>query len=335
MGDLYIQKSDYHLSLSNDRVIIKDNEKNVIKEVSLSLIENILVFGKAQLTTQLLAASANNRINVFYFSGYGKFLSVLDSGREADYEKQEKQALSSFNQEFCLEIAKRIASAKIRNQLNLLKAFDEEHILDSKDFEQFQEAILGISTAKNIPEIMGFEGRIAKSYFYLLNFLLTDDFRFYERSKRPSKDRFNALLNFGYSILHSCFIGIIRKNGLSLGFGVIHRPHQHHSVLASDLMEEWRPVIVDDTIMSLIKNEEIRAEHFEEGDEEEVVLTAEGIEIFSKAMRSRVLEIHQYIEFDKKRYSFLYMADQQIKSLIRCFETENHEEFLSGYTTGE
>ena len=91
MGDLYIQKSDYHLSLSNDRVIIKDNEKNVIKEVSLSLIENILVFGKAQLTTQLLAASANNRINVFYFSGYGKFLSVLDSGREADYEKQEKQ----------------------------------------------------------------------------------------------------------------------------------------------------------------------------------------------------------------------------------------------------
>ena len=53
MGDLYIQKSDYHLSLSNDRVIIKDNEKNVIKEVSLILIENILVFGKAQLTTQV------------------------------------------------------------------------------------------------------------------------------------------------------------------------------------------------------------------------------------------------------------------------------------------
>ena len=101
MGDLYIQKSDYHLSLNNDRVVIKDNEKSIVKEISLSLIENILVFGKAQLTTQLLAASAKNRINVFYFSGYGKFLSVLDSGREADYEKQEKQALSSFNQEFC------------------------------------------------------------------------------------------------------------------------------------------------------------------------------------------------------------------------------------------
>ena len=45
MGDLYIQKSDYHLSLNNDRVVIKDNEKSIVKEISLSLIENILVFG--------------------------------------------------------------------------------------------------------------------------------------------------------------------------------------------------------------------------------------------------------------------------------------------------
>lgn len=332
MGDLYIQKPNYHLSLNADRVVIKDEEKVEIREISIGLIENVLIFGTVQLTTQLLASLAKNGINVFYFTTYGKFLYFLDSCRNDDFEKQEKQALSSFDETFCLEIAKKIVISKITNQLNLLKAFDIEGICDKQDYEKFFEAIASVSKATTIPEIMGCEGRIAKSYFYFLNLLIEDDFRFYRRSKRPSQDIFNALLNFGYSILHSCFIGMIRKNGLSLGFGVLHSPHYHHPILASDLMEEWRPVIVDDTVMSLIQNKEIRAEHFEKKSDNEVVLTEEGIAIFSKAMHARLLEIHQYVELDKKRYSFLYMADQQIKSLIRCFESGDTKEFVNSYT---
>ena len=124
---------------------------------------------------------------------------------------------------------------------------------------------------------------------------------------------------------------MIRKNGLSAGFGVTHQPHTHHAVLASDLMEEWRPVIVDDTVMSLIKHGDIRGEHFEKmGDE--MHLTSEGIEVFSRAMRERILEIHHYVELDKNRYTFLYMADQQVKSLIRCFKSRNADDYISSYT---
>ena len=333
MGDLYIQKSDYHLSLNENRLIVRNKDSMIEKEISLHLIENILIFGQAQLTTQLIKVLAQQRINVFYFSSNGNLLSFLDSGRESDYEKQRKQALFSLDPVCCLEIAKKIAAAKVTNQLHLLKAFDKDGILDELDFDHFGETISHIKTANSIAEVMGYEGRIAKSYFYLLNLLVPDEFRFYSRSRRPSKDPFNALLNFGYSILHACFIGMIRKNGLSLGFGMVHQPHQHHSVLASDLMEEWRPIIVDNTVMSLMLSQDIRTEHFTEGnDEGEVFLTAEGIEIFSRAMRSRILEIHHYVELDKKRYSFLYMADQQIKSLIRCFDSMNSEEFLSSYT---
>ena len=99
---------------------------------------------------------------------------------------------------------------------------------------------------------MGYEGRIAKSYFYYLGLLVPDEFRFYGRSRRPAEDCFNSLLNFGYSLLYSCFLGLIRKNGLSYGFGVMHQSNQHHASLASDLMEEWRPIIVDNTILDLI-----------------------------------------------------------------------------------
>ena len=72
-------------------------------------------------------------------------------------------------------------------------------------------------------------------------------------------------------------------------------------------------------------------EHFEKmGDE--IHLTSEGIEVFSRAMRERILEIHHYVELDKNRYTFLYMADQQVKSLIRCFKSRNADDYISSYT---
>ena len=180
---------------------------------------------------------------------------------------------------------------------------------------------------------MGYEGRLAKSYFYYLNLLVPDDFHFNGRSRRPAEDCFNSALNFGYSILYSCFMGLIKKNGLSLGFGVIHKHHQHHATLASDLMEEWRPIIVDNTLMELIRNGKLLLSHFENKDQD-FILTDEGREIFARALRSRILEVHQYIELDKKRYSFLYTADRQIKSLIRAFRELDLSLYETSYTGG-
>ncbi len=60
--------------------------------------------------------------------------------------------------------------------------------------------------------------------------------------------------------------------------------------------------------------------------------TGEGRRIFIQAMRERMLEIHQYVEVDKKRYTFFYMADLQIKGLIRAFESLKPELYVTGYT---
>ncbi|KXT78613.1 CRISPR-associated protein Cas1 [Streptococcus sp. DD11] len=333
MADLYIQNSSYSLSLSDHKLMIKDQDHRMLKVVSLSLIDTVLIFGHSQLSTQLLKSLALQGIPVFYFSAKGEFLFSMDSFREADYEKQRLQAQASFDTDFCLKISQKIAWAKIKNQLNLLKAYDEQGLLDEEDFKRFEGACESIKAAKSISEMMGIEGRTAKSYFYYLNLLVEEDFHFYGRNRRPSLDPFNALLNFGYSILYSCFIGLIRKNGLSLGFGVMHQPRTHHAVLASDLMEEWRPVIVDDTVMGLIKRGEIKRQHFEKAGDE-THLTSEGIELFSRAMRERILEIHRYIELDKNRYTFLYMSDQQVKSLIRSFESRDSDDYISSCTGG-
>lgn len=51
----------------------------------------------------------------------------------------------------------------------------------------------------------------------------------------------------------------------------------HHPALASDLMEEWRAVIVDSMVLGLISHNEIKPEHFYSKDDKPgIYLNREG-----------------------------------------------------------
>ena len=51
MADLYIQNSSYSLSISDRKLMIKNQERTMLKAISLGLIDNILIFGNSQLST--------------------------------------------------------------------------------------------------------------------------------------------------------------------------------------------------------------------------------------------------------------------------------------------
>ena len=103
MSDLYSQRSNYYLSLSEQRIIIKNDNKEIVKEVSISLVDNVLLFGNAQLTTQLIKALSKNKVNVYYFSNVGQFISSIETHRQDEFQKQELQAKAYFEEDFRLE----------------------------------------------------------------------------------------------------------------------------------------------------------------------------------------------------------------------------------------
>ena len=94
MSDLYIQRSNYYLSLSEQRIIIKNDNKEIVKEVSISLVNNVLLFGNAQLTTQLIKALSKNKVNVTIFqTSVNLFLVLNPTGRMNFKSKSCKQRL--------------------------------------------------------------------------------------------------------------------------------------------------------------------------------------------------------------------------------------------------
>ncbi|WP_019768836.1 CRISPR-associated endonuclease Cas1 [Streptococcus sobrinus] len=332
MSDLFIQDSSLKLSLADNRIVIKNQARELVREIHIDKVDSILLLGHPQITTQLLKKLSLRNINVYYFSKNGHFVSYLDSCRQDDFEKQEEQARAHFDDYFRLKLAQKIVSAKLRHQINLLSSFDDDGVLEEKDFQVFQNAIKKIQTASSVHEIMGYEGSCAKSYFYHLNLLTPVAFKFSGRSRRPAQDAFNSLLNLGYSLQYSFVIGAIKKSGLSLGFAMIHESHKHHAAFASDLMEEWRPVIVDNTVLSLIREGILTQKDFEEDPHLGIVLKTDAQKIFVEKLSLRMFEIHQYLEDDKKRYSFAYTLDMQLNSLIRAFKEKDPNCYLASYT---
>lgn len=68
MSDLFVQKSKHFLSLNNHKIIVKNGQSQIVKEISIHLVENLLIFGQAQVTTQLLRVLAKKNVNVYYLN---------------------------------------------------------------------------------------------------------------------------------------------------------------------------------------------------------------------------------------------------------------------------
>lgn len=323
MSDLYVQKSDFRLSLFNNSIIVRNSDSEIVKEMSLNKVENILIFGDSQISTQLVKKLLQSKINIHYFSKVGQYLGGVNSYRNDDYEKQKNQMMACLDHQFCLEMTKKTIAAKIFLQKELLKAYDQDGLLDIDDLRKFDVAINHIGSCLTISEILGYEGRVAKSYFYYLGLMVPVRFKFHGRSRKPAKDEVNTLLNFGYHILYSFLVGYIKKVGLNPGIGFMHQNKRQHATLASDIMEPWRPIIIDDLMMQLLTHDVLLPSHFKYDDHLGCTLTSEGQKIFLNSMRSRMLEIHQYIELDKKRYTFPYTAELQLRSLVESFNHKN------------
>ena len=90
-------------------------------------------------------------------------------------------------------------------------------------------------------------------------------FRFDRRNRRPPTDPVNALLSFAYSMLTRTFTVTLSAIGFDVYRGFYHRPRYGRPALALDLMEPFRPIVADSTVLQAINNGEVKPEDFLHG----------------------------------------------------------------------
>ena len=174
---------------------------------------------------------------------------------------------------------------------------------------------------RRIEEIIGYEGQAAKFYFRGLSKCIEREFQFNGRSRRPPKDEFNSMISLGYSILMNELYCKIEMKGLNPYFGFIHRDAEKHPTLASDMMEEWRAVIVDATVMSMINGHEISKEDFVFNLEQPgCYLTKTGLKLYLNKLERKFQTEIRYLKYVDYPVSFRRGILLQMEQLTKAIE---------------
>lgn len=302
MSYVYITEDDAKLYKRGGRYILGRN-KEIVMEVPEEILEALVLVGRVQVSSEAMTSLLEHNIPVTWMSKYGKFCGRLESTLNVNVVRQYRQAVLQ-ESEYFLKLGKRLIEAKAHNQLVILRRYNRRAALSSVQFaiEDIQSHIRRIFKAESREEIMGHEGNISKIYFQALGKLVPEDFSFAKRSRRPPLDEFNSLLSFGYTLLTYDMYTAIANHGLSPYFGILHAMKNHHPALASDLIEEWRPTIIDSMVLGLIHHREITKAHFhlKEG-KDGIYLNREGRNIFIHAYEKKMRTINKYGD-DKNSY---------------------------------
>ena len=214
----------------------------------------------------------------------------------------------------------------MHNQLTLLRRYNRRADLPEvrRDIEEILALRKHIFQCETSEQLMGYEGVIAKVYFRALGRLVPEEFSFSRRSRRPPLDAFNAMLSLGYTLLMYDIYTALSNEGLHPYFGFLHALKNRHPALASDLMEEWRAVLVDSMVLALVQHHEIKPEHFAppSDDGEGVFLTREGRGIFLHAYEKKLRTVNQY---RPGKHSYRHSLAQQVGQYAQALMAQNAE----------
>lgn len=325
MSYLYVNENGAVIGIEGSRCYV--NYKNGLKQtIPIETLDGITILGQVQMTTQCTKECMSRGITVSYFSKGGHYFGRLVSTGHVNAARQRKQSIL-YDTDFSLQLAKRILSAKVRNQLVVMKRYGKSRYIDLKDEERLLLVCeKKIHQSKSINEILGHEGQAAKHYFQGLSKCIIPEFCFSGRSKRPPKDEFNSMISLGYSILMNEIYDKIEVKGMNPYFGFIHRDAENHPTLASDLMEEWRAIIVDATVMSMINGHEISKEQFLfDLDEPGCYLTKEALRLFLNKLERKLQTDIKYLKYVDYSVSFRRAIFLQCERLVKAIEEGDAE----------
>lgn len=324
MSLLYITDADAIVSIKDRQVIVekKDGLKTILP---LEKLEGIVLLGNAHMSKGCSIQMLERGIPVTYISGNGSFYGRLESTKHINIERQRCQFRCGDDELFRIEMGKKFVDGKINNQIVVLRRYNRNYGTDDMDevINHMQIMRKKVYGATSIEQIMGYEGTASKRYFEGISDFINNDFKFKGRNRMPPRDPFNSLLSFGYTLLLYEMYNIIINKGLHPYAGIMHKDRQGHPALVSDLIEEWRPVIIDSMVLNLIQNFGFSRDDFMVRENGGVYLGKKQIRYFIAQFEKKIRSEIGYLEAIKSRMSFRRAMEYQIEILIKAIENRD------------
>lgn len=286
---LHIAEQGAWVGKSKGRITVS-KERTEIASVRLINVSQLCIHGNVQVSTQLLRELMAEDIPVCFFS-YGGWFSGMAHGLPSKHVDLRRRQVSIAAQGG-LAVARRVVEGKIRNCRTLLMRNARDR--PGAAITSLKRLAADAAQAATVETLLGIEGVAARLYFGAFTSMLKPDprlpgsvFDLTQRNRRPPKDAINCLLSYGYSMLTKELTVTTWLVGFDPYIGFYHRPRYGRPALALDLAEEFRPLVVDSTVLTLVNNGEMGARDFmvRAGG---VSLTGEGRKKVTRAIERRL-----------------------------------------------
>lgn len=275
MTTLYLTEPGIVRYQNQSLVIARQGKSQSCRLAEITLV---VVLPGVQLTSGVLAELFDQGVETIFLRRDGRFRGRL----QGQFQTNPTIRLAQYRvveTTFARALAMKLVQGKIRNQRVLLQRRNRatkgriSELTEAVDLIASYMSRLRVDLSagrgggQDLPlqrdELMGIEGICARTYFQGLRHYFPAQWNFTGRNRRPPLDPINALLSWGYGVLLARVFAVCVQAGLDPYLGFFHAIEPYRPNLVLDLMEEFRPVVVDSAVISIIGSDLLEVGDFE------------------------------------------------------------------------
>lgn len=264
MAILYVTEQGSSLTKQGDRLVVIKSGKPIHWTHAFK-VDQVALMGNISLSPSVIGFLLEQGIDTVFLTYFGRYRGRLISQFGKNIELRRSQFKKIDDSGFKLKQAKSCVKGKINNCRVFLRRrnqeFNDPEITNA--VHKLRRMVSQVDSTDSIESLMGVEGASAATYFGSFGKLIKNpDIVFAGRNRRPPKDPINVLLSLGYTLLANAIHTQVNVVGLDPYLGCLHSTEYGRPSLVLDLMEEFRPTLVDSTVVQAVNNNIIKLTDF-------------------------------------------------------------------------
>lgn len=290
---VYVGSQGSHVRIQQGRLIVESKDDAPLLDVPTGQVSRIACFGAVGFSSGARNWALSQGVSTIFASRRGAYLGALAPATDkARPGRLRVQVRASEDPTVALGLARAFVEAKLVKQAVVLRRFGRRN-----NSELVTPAVRSITRlgemlpqCATVDEVRGIEGAAASAYFPAFGSLFPAGLAFETRTRRPPGDVTNAALSYLYTILLGECETALRAAGLDPSIGFLHSDDDDRPSLALDLMEEFRPLVVDQATLSAARHNQLTPDHGRtEPDRPGVLLTKAGRTVMVDGYERRML----------------------------------------------
>lgn len=259
---LYLTEPGAYVHREGGRLLVHRGDEE-LSSLPIEKIDQVLVDCEGAISFGALRHLLQRQVAVVVLDRPGEPMGAFTDLAGGHTELHRAQFLRAEDPTFCLATARALVAGKIANTRLLLRRYLRFRPELNQDWDNtLKTAQRNVLSATDLDSVRGHEGAAARAWFDGLAQILGETWDFSGRNRQPPKDPVNALLSYGYAILFHSVWTLVLRRGLNPWVGSLHANRAGHPALISDLMEEFRSLIVDATMIRFLLHSDVHPKDF-------------------------------------------------------------------------